>query len=201
MVRCHLDFGNQLQLVFGITRFGQIGDIALIRLFAFLPVGRLQIVWGLQTGSAQLLVHLGLQLLLLNPVMLAKDPLQHLLDRLLGIARLLFRHQLLHQHTDFLQMLGRVLSLEMVGLLSGVPLEEVEVDLRATFDAADKYGLTGHGAAFEQFIDKVNIRSTAGEEQVRLLLAHTERACHTSQSLLNPVPVIMEVQLNGSLIR
>ena len=82
-----------------------------------------------------------------------------------------------------------------------MPLEEVEVDLRATFDAADKYGLTGHGAAFEQFIDKVNIRSTAGEEQVRLLLAHTERACHTSQSLLIPVPVIMGVQLNGSYIK
>ncbi|MCJ7531911.1 MAG: hypothetical protein MUO64_12885 [Anaerolineales bacterium] len=55
--------------------------------------------------------------------------------------------------------------------------------------------------AFEQFINKVNIRSTAGEEQVRLLLALNERACHTSQSLLNPVPVIMEVQLNGSLIK
>jgi enamine deaminase RidA (YjgF/YER057c/UK114 family) len=82
-----------------------------------------------------------------------------------------------------------------------VPLEEVEVDLQATFDAADKYGLTGQGAAFEQFIDKVNIRSTAGEEQVRLLLAHIERACHTSQSLLNPVPVIMGVQLNGSYIK
>jgi hypothetical protein len=55
--------------------------------------------------------------------------------------------------------------------------------------------------AFEQFINKVNIRSTAGEEQVRLLLALNERACHTSQSLLNPVTVIMEVQLNGSLIK
>jgi len=85
--------------------------------------------------------------------------------------------------------------------LYNVSLEEVEVDLRAVFDAADKYGLTGQGAAFEQFINKVNIRNTAGEEQVRLLLAHTESACYTSQSLLNPVTVIMEVQLNGSLIK
>jgi uncharacterized OsmC-like protein len=85
--------------------------------------------------------------------------------------------------------------------LYSVPLEEVEVDPQAIFNSADKYGLTGQGAAFEQFNNKVNIHITASEEPVRLLVVHTERACQTSQSLFNPVSVIMEVQLNGSLIK
>jgi recombinational DNA repair ATPase RecF len=84
--------------------------------------------------------------------------------------------------------------------LYNVLLEDIEVDLRATFDAADKYGLTGQGAAFEQFINKVNIRSTASEGQVRLLLVHVERACYTSLSLGNPMLLIIVVKLNKPLL-
>src|ERR1035437_1924971 len=55
--------------------------------------------------------------------MLAKYSLKHLVDWLLGIIRLKFSQQALHQFSDLLQMLTRVLSLEVVDVLPGVPLQ------------------------------------------------------------------------------
>ncbi|MEI8130844.1 MAG: OsmC family protein [Leptolinea sp.] len=73
-----------------------------------------------------------------------------------------------------------------------VILVDVNVDLRAEFDSAAKYGLPGPGTAFQKVIYKVNVVSPSPEDQVNALLQHAEQSCHTAQSFIQPVPV--EVQ-------
>ena len=76
-------------------------------------------------------------------------------------------------------------------------MEEGKVDVRCTFDVADKLGLEGPGAAFESVVFAVDIRSPAPPEQVKKLIQHAERGCHAEQSLRNPVPVTTTATLNG----
>ncbi len=84
--------------------------------------------------------------------------------------------------------------------LYDVPLEEVQADVRAEFNAADKFITGGSNGAFEQVTYALTVRSSAPPEQVRLLIEHAERACHAAQSLRQPVPVSLEVHLNGQLL-
>ena len=84
--------------------------------------------------------------------------------------------------------------------LYDVPLEEIQADVQAEFDIADKFGMEGPSGAFEQVTYAITVSSSAPPEQVRLLVEHAERACHTAQSLRQPVPVSIEVHLNGQLL-
>ena len=81
--------------------------------------------------------------------------------------------------------------------LYDVPLEEVQADVRAEFNAADKFVTDNSNGAFEQVTYTITVRSSAPPEHVRLLIEHAERACHATQSLRQPVPVSLEVHLNG----
>ncbi|MCH7570340.1 MAG: OsmC family protein [Deltaproteobacteria bacterium] len=81
--------------------------------------------------------------------------------------------------------------------LYDVPIEDGEVDVRCTFDVADKMGLEGSGAAFESVSFAVSIKSSAPEEQVRKLIVHAERGCHASQTFRKPIPVTTTATLNG----
>lgn len=81
--------------------------------------------------------------------------------------------------------------------LYAVPLEDVQADVRAEFNAANKFVKEDSSGAFEQVTYALTVRSSASPEQVRLLIEHAERACHAAQSLRQPVSVSLEVQLNG----
>jgi len=74
------------------------------------------------------------------------------------------------------------------------------VDVRCTFDVADKLGLEGPGATFERVMFSVDIRSPAPPERVQALVLHAERGCHAEQSLRNPVTVTTTVRLNGGQV-
>jgi hypothetical protein len=81
--------------------------------------------------------------------------------------------------------------------LYDVPLEEVQADVRADFNAADKFVTDGGNGAFERVTYALTVRSSAPPERVCLLIEHAEQACHAAQSLRQPVPISLEVQLNG----
>lgn len=82
-----------------------------------------------------------------------------------------------------------------------VVIEDVNVDLRATFDSVDKYGMSGSGTtAFQKVIFRLAVKSPSPQEQVRQLIEHSERGCHAAQSLRNPVPVEMEFSINGKKV-
>jgi organic hydroperoxide reductase OsmC/OhrA len=81
-----------------------------------------------------------------------------------------------------------------------VPIEEAEVDVRATFSVADKYDLGGPPGAFQQVTFDLKVRSSASEEQVKRLVTHAERACHAAQTFRAPVPVELTATLNGEVL-
>ena len=84
--------------------------------------------------------------------------------------------------------------------LYNVILMDVDVDLRATFDSGDKFDIGGPGAAFQKVIYRVTVDSPSPEEQVKQLLTHAERGCHTSQSLRLPVEVQVEAVIKNKNI-
>lgn len=71
------------------------------------------------------------------------------------------------------------------------------MELRGTFPMAEKYGVGGGGAAMEDLVYELNIKSSAPPEQIKALVTRSERYCHASQSLQKPVPVIPLLRLNG----
>jgi organic hydroperoxide reductase OsmC/OhrA len=77
-----------------------------------------------------------------------------------------------------------------------VPIEEAEVDVRATFSVADKYDLGGPPGAFQQVTFDLQLKSTAPAPEVARLIAHAERACHAAQTFRAPVPVELKATLN-----
>ncbi len=81
--------------------------------------------------------------------------------------------------------------------LYAVPIEDASVAVRCSFDVADKLGLDGPGAAFEEVALALAIQSPASPEQVGQLIAHAERGCHAEQSLRNPIPIKTSGSLNG----
>jgi putative redox protein len=58
--------------------------------------------------------------------------------------------------------------------LYDIPLEDVQADVRAEFNIADKFGMKGPNGAFEQVTYAVTLRSSAPPEQVRLLIEHAD---------------------------
>jgi organic hydroperoxide reductase OsmC/OhrA len=79
-----------------------------------------------------------------------------------------------------------------------VPIDSAEIDLRATFPTAAKYGLDpGGGAAMEKLTYTIEIASPAPPERVRELVETAERDCHASNSLRVPVQVEGTLRLNG----
>jgi hypothetical protein len=84
--------------------------------------------------------------------------------------------------------------------LYDVPIEDAEVDVRCGFDVADKLGLEGPGAAFDEVTFAVAIRSPAPPERVRHLVAHASRGCHAEQTIRKPVPVKTTATLNGEVL-
>ncbi len=81
--------------------------------------------------------------------------------------------------------------------LYDVPIEDAKVDLRCHFDVADKLGLEGPGAAFDEVTFAVAIQSPAPPDRVRQLIAYAERGCHAEQTFRAPVLVRTRVTLNG----
>ncbi len=82
-----------------------------------------------------------------------------------------------------------------------VPIEAAEIDLRATFPTASKYGVDpAGGSAMEKLEYMIDIASPAPRERVRELVETAERYCHASNSLRVPVAVEGALRLNGESV-
>lgn len=82
-----------------------------------------------------------------------------------------------------------------------VPIEAAEIDLRATFPTAAKYGVDpSGGSAMERLTYAIDISSPASRERVRELVETAERYCHASNSLRVPVVVEGTLRLNGEAV-
>ncbi len=82
-----------------------------------------------------------------------------------------------------------------------VEVDAAEIDLRATFPTAAKYGLDpGGGAAMEKLTYTIDLTSPAPPERVRALVETAERHCHASNTLRVPVAVEGTLRLNGDVV-
>ena len=70
--------------------------------------------------------------------------------------------------------------------------------MRATFFNTEKYAVDQEPAYFEQIDIRLSIDSPAPPGQVEALVQHAERACHAAQSFRQPIPVRLQVTLNGA---
>jgi organic hydroperoxide reductase OsmC/OhrA len=77
-----------------------------------------------------------------------------------------------------------------------VELQDAEAEARGSFSPAEKFGFPAPVGAFQEVTILLEVRSPAPPERLRELVAHAERACHTSQSLKAEVPVRLRARLN-----
>ncbi len=79
--------------------------------------------------------------------------------------------------------------------LYNVEISDMDVDFRVDFDDADKYNLPGPGAAFQKAEYRLRVKSNSDRKSIEDLITHAERGCHTAQSLRNPVPVSLVIDI------
>ena len=70
--------------------------------------------------------------------------------------------------------------------------------MRATFFNTEKYDVDQEPAYFEQIDIRLSVDSPAPAQRVEALVRHAERACHAAQSFRQPIPVRLQVTLNGA---
>jgi organic hydroperoxide reductase OsmC/OhrA len=77
-----------------------------------------------------------------------------------------------------------------------VELDDAKAEARGSFSPAEKFGFQAPVGAFQEVTILLELRSSTPHERVLELVAHAERACHTSQSLKAEVPVRLRARLN-----
>lgn len=79
-----------------------------------------------------------------------------------------------------------------------VPLERVEMELRASFPQEGKYGLDPSvGVAMERLTYTIDVWSDAPRERIARVIETADGACHAANSLRVPVPVEGILRVNG----
>ncbi len=77
----------------------------------------------------------------------------------------------------------------------GIELHQAEMDVRASFPTAEKYGVGTGGAAMDELSYTLDIRSPAGSAAIRELVDRARGACHAENSLR--VAPVVALRLNG----
>ena len=81
--------------------------------------------------------------------------------------------------------------------LEDLPVESMEMDVRASFPLESKYGISDVSAACEQVTYTVDVQGAVDPERLRAALEWAESVCHVVRSLKEPVPVEMVLKING----
>jgi len=84
--------------------------------------------------------------------------------------------------------------------LEDLPIESIEMDVRASFPLESKYGIADISAACELVTYTVEVVGDVDAEALSKALAWSESVCHVVRSLKEPVPVEMALKLNGELV-
>lgn len=77
----------------------------------------------------------------------------------------------------------------------GVPLERLEVEIQADYDARAEYGVTDGSPAYEEIRYLVTVESDAPEEEIIRALDEAETRCTYLVIFSEPQRVVREVQL------
>jgi uncharacterized OsmC-like protein len=82
--------------------------------------------------------------------------------------------------------------------LEGIPVESIEMDVRASFPLESKYGISDVSAACDQVTYTVYVTGDIDPDTLVKALEWSESVCHVVRSLKEPVPVEMALKLNGA---
>lgn len=66
---------------------------------------------------------------------------------------------------------------------TGIELRDASIDVRASFPAAEKYGVGAGGAAMDALAYTIDLATTASRQDVIELVRRARAACHTENSL------------------
>jgi len=81
--------------------------------------------------------------------------------------------------------------------LKAIELDDLRVDVRASFPVEWRYGLGDASSACDRLVYTVDVATDASDETVAGLLRWAERACHVVNSLREPVRVDVTLRHNG----
>jgi uncharacterized OsmC-like protein len=84
--------------------------------------------------------------------------------------------------------------------LEDLPIESIEMDVRASFPLESKYGISDVSAACDQVTYTVEVTGEVDPSDLMRALAWSESVCHVVRSLKEPVPVEMALKLNGEFV-
>jgi uncharacterized OsmC-like protein len=85
--------------------------------------------------------------------------------------------------------------------IHGVPVDDLQIEVRASFPVEWKYGLGEASSACDRLSYTLDVASPAPPESLVELLAWAERACHVVSTFREPVPVEVTLRHNGKAIR
>ena len=79
-----------------------------------------------------------------------------------------------------------------------IPIEDAEMDIRATYDSRGKLLLedVSPGAQMIEYV--FSITSPAPPEQIKQMVQMIEKGCHTINTIKQPTPVSAKIILNGA---
>jgi uncharacterized OsmC-like protein len=84
--------------------------------------------------------------------------------------------------------------------LEELPIESIEMDVRASFPLESKYGISDVSAACDGVTYTVDVVGDVDPERLQAALDWAESVCHVVRSLKEPVPVEMALRVNGSTV-
>ncbi len=124
IVRRHLHFGDQLDLIFRITSLGDVRDVAFVMSGAFRAVAGFEVIYRLQAGRGNLRIFFGAWSAFQQIEILCEYALQDLVGKFGSVAVFQLLQQRMNSLPDPLQMfLLRCLAFDAVGVMSGAVLD------------------------------------------------------------------------------
>ena len=79
-----------------------------------------------------------------------------------------------------------------------IPIEDAEMDIRASFDPRGKFLLNDASPGAQSIEYTWEIKSPAPPEKIKELVQMIERGCHTINTIRQPTPVSAKIIHNGA---
>ena len=88
-------------------------------------------------------------------------------------------------------------QLKRLAIRADVPIQDLEMDLRITYDLTGKFPAADFSSAAQGLSYLFRIQSTASIEKIIQVAQLTDRSCHTVNSMRKRMPVTGKVSVDG----
>jgi uncharacterized OsmC-like protein len=88
-------------------------------------------------------------------------------------------------------------QLKRLAIRANVPIQDLEMDLRITYDLTGKFPTADFSSAAQGLSYLFRIQSTASIEKISQVAQLTDRSCHTVNSMRKRMPVAGKLSVDG----